>query len=99
MYKSIILPLAKQDIREAVRWYNDKQIGLGKRFAEQLRKTVLFIRKNPRAVAVRYDNVRTAIIDVFPYMIHYSVDESSSTIIISAVLSTYRSPKIWEERL
>jgi plasmid stabilization system protein ParE len=98
MYKSIILPLAKQDIREAVRWYNDRQIGLGKRFSEQLRKTVHFIRRNPRAVAVRYDNVRTAILDVFPYMVHFTVDDEKATIVISAVLSTSRSPNIWGER-
>lgn len=30
MYKSIILPLAKQDIKEAALWYNNKQKGLGK---------------------------------------------------------------------
>ena len=28
MYKSIILPLAKEDIREAAFWYNEKQKGL-----------------------------------------------------------------------
>ena len=32
MYKAVILPLAKLDIKEAAKWYNDKQSGLGKRF-------------------------------------------------------------------
>jgi hypothetical protein len=32
MFKSIILPLAKEDIREAAKWYNKQQEGLGKRF-------------------------------------------------------------------
>ena len=30
MYKSIILPLAKQDIKDAAGWYNGKQKRLGK---------------------------------------------------------------------
>jgi hypothetical protein len=32
MYSVIMLPLAKQDIKEAALWYNKKQKGLGKRF-------------------------------------------------------------------
>lgn len=27
MYKSVILPLAKEDIREAAKWYNKKSQG------------------------------------------------------------------------
>ena len=34
MYKSIILPLAKEDIKEAALWYEDKQTGLGKWFTK-----------------------------------------------------------------
>jgi hypothetical protein len=34
MYKAIILPLAKEDIREAARWYSKKQKGLGEKFAK-----------------------------------------------------------------
>lgn len=30
MHKAHILPLAKQDIKEAARWYNEKSPGLGK---------------------------------------------------------------------
>ena len=38
MYKAIIQPTAKQDIKEAVDWYNSKQKGLGKRFTLHLRQ-------------------------------------------------------------
>jgi hypothetical protein len=30
MYKVLILPVAKQDIKEAADWYNSRQVGLGK---------------------------------------------------------------------
>ncbi|HET53762.1 MAG TPA: type II toxin-antitoxin system RelE/ParE family toxin, partial [Ignavibacteria bacterium] len=49
MYKSIILPLAKEDIREAAKWYNKQQNGLGKRFTAEVREKVHFIRQNPKA--------------------------------------------------
>jgi len=57
MYKSIILPLAKEDIREAVEWYNKRQNGLGKRFATEIRKKVHFININPVASNVRYNEI------------------------------------------
>jgi plasmid stabilization system protein ParE len=98
MYKSIILPVAKQDIKEAAAWYNERQPGLGKRFTAYVRKTVHYIRQNPNAVAIRYDNIRTALLDTFPYMIHFSVDDDKKIITVLAVLHTARDPKIWEER-
>jgi plasmid stabilization system protein ParE len=98
MYKSIILPLAKEDIRHAALWYNTQSTGLGKRFTAEVRKNVLFISQNPKASVVRYDDVRTSILDIFPFMIHYIVDEVNKTIIILSVFHTSREPKIWEER-
>ena len=53
MYESIILPLAKEDIREAAKWYNKKQKGLGKRFTAEVRENVHFIRQNPKASNIR----------------------------------------------
>jgi len=95
MYKAVILPLAKQDIKEAATWYNKKQQGLGKRFTLQVRQKINFLKAEPYAAAIRYDNVRTAVLDVFPYMAHYIVDESIKSIIIFAVLHTSRNPDIW----
>jgi plasmid stabilization system protein ParE len=98
MYKSLILPLAKQDIREAATWYNERQPGLGKKFIEHVRKAVLYIRQNPKSVAVRYDGTRTALLDTFPYLVHFSIDENKRLVIVSAVFSTSRDPKLWDER-
>lgn len=43
MYKSVILSLAKQDIKEAAEWYNERQPGLGKRFTSHVKKLVHYI--------------------------------------------------------
>lgn len=98
MYKSVILPLAKEDIRIAALWYNKQQHGLGKRFAAEVREKVHFIRQNPKATNVRYDEVRTAVLNLFPFMIHYFIDEKNKTIIVSAVLHTSRNPELWKTR-
>ncbi len=98
MYKSLILPLAKQDIREAAIWYNKRQNGLGKRFIDELRKKVRFIRQNPTASVARYNDVRTTVLNIFPYMIHYLVDESTNSVVIIAVIHTSLNPELWETR-
>lgn len=98
MYKSIILLLAKEDIREAALWYNSRQKGLGKKFTAEVRETIHFIKHNPTASNIRYDHVRTAVLNIFPYMIHYTVDEENKTIVVSAVFHTSRNPKLWKTR-
>ena len=98
MYRTILLPLAKRDIQEAAIWYNTKQKGLGKKFTSSIRKKVHFIRQNPKAVSFRYGDSRTAVLDRFPYMIHFTVDDHKKIIIISAVLSMHRNPQIWKTR-
>lgn len=98
MYKSRILPLAKEDIREAAIWYNKQQNGLGKRFTAEVRENVHFIRQNPEASNIRYENVRTTVLNVFPFMVHYTIDEQDKTIIVSAVLHTSRNPELWKNR-
>lgn len=98
MYKSIILPFAKEDVREAAKWYNKQQEGLGKRFASEVREKVHFIRQNPKASQVRYDGVRTAVLNVFPFMVHFTIDEKNKVIIVSAVLHTSRNPEFWKSR-
>jgi len=87
--------LLNRILREAACWYNKQQQGLGKRFTQQVRQKIALLKKEPYAAAIRYDDVRTAVLDVFPYMIHYNLDEAKKLILISAVLHTRRNPGLW----
>lgn len=98
MYKPILLPLAKQDIKKAARWYSTKKTGLGKRFTKVLRAEVKQICKHPKSVAIRYDNTRCAVLDAFPFMIHYTIEETQKKIVVSAVFHTSQNPEKWSER-
>jgi len=95
MYKLIIMPVAQQDIKEAAVWYNSKQKGLGKRFTGHVRHKLNYILQNPYIAAIRYDDIHTAVLDVFPFMIHYSIEESEQVVVVYAVLHTSRNPDIW----
>jgi plasmid stabilization system protein ParE len=95
--KSVLLSAAKNDVREAAKWYNEQQTGLGRRFTADVRKRITSIKQNLYAYSIKYGQVRTAVLDNFPYMVHFSI-ENDRTILVSAVLHTSRNPKIWTER-
>ena len=92
------MPVAKKDIKEAAVWYNSRQKGLGKRFTANVRHKLTRIQQTPYIAAIRYDDVHTAVLDVFPFMVHYCIDESEQVITVYAVLHTSRNPDIWSTR-
>lgn len=96
MYSPVLLPLAKQDIKVAAQWYEKRQQGLGKRFTADVRKKVKFIIYQPEAIAIRYDDVRCAVLDVFPFMIHFGIDENKKLVVIFAVLHCSLNPEKWQ---
>ncbi|QEC79224.1 type II toxin-antitoxin system RelE/ParE family toxin [Mucilaginibacter ginsenosidivorax] len=98
MYKVVMLISAKHDIREAALWYNLQKKELGKKFALKVRQKINLIRKNPYSYTTRYDEVKTAVLDVFPFMIHYKVDEFDKLITIYAVLHTSHNPDMPKQR-
>ena len=98
MYKAIILPGAKEDIKEAAQWYNGKQKGLGKQFTQKVRSKIHQICENPKAVAVRYDETRCAVLEIFPFMVHFSINDKQKLVIISAVFHTSLNPESWSKR-
>jgi plasmid stabilization system protein ParE len=98
MFNAIILPLAKEDIKEAATWYNEKQKGLGLRFTKAVRSEVKTIQLNPFAFVNRYKETHTAVMSDFPFMIHYLIDEPRNTIVVTAVFHTSLNPVKWEKR-
>ena len=86
MYKSILLPSAREDILDAANWYNEKQNGLGKRFIFQVREKIGFIQQSPNACQIRYDDVRCSVLNLFPFMVHYIIDERCKTVIINLII-------------
>lgn len=98
-YRSVMLPTAKEDLREAAKWYNQARPGLGKELVARVRERLAELRASPLTCQIRYSEVHTALVEQFPYMIHYYVNQQNKTIVVISILSTSRNPKIWNERL
>jgi len=59
MVSRIIYSLqAKQDIQDAIYWYNEKQKGLGNKFFAELKSYLQIIPDKPKAFAIRFDDIR-----------------------------------------
>ena len=98
IYKLETTFAAKQDVKEAAVWYNNAQSGLGKKFTAQIRDCTEILTLNPLAFALRFENIRMAVVKQFPYIIHYIVDEEKKLITLIAVLHTSLNPEKWMER-
>jgi plasmid stabilization system protein ParE len=92
---SKLLRQVKNDIREAAKYYNQQQKGLGLRFLKEVNSRVATIGKQPKSFQIRYREVRIALLKKFPYTIHYLLDEESKQIIILAVFHHDKDSAKW----
>ncbi|GGE68188.1 plasmid stabilization system protein ParE [Pedobacter psychrotolerans] len=82
----------KLDIREAKDWYKKQKSGLEKHFAQEVKKSIIRLQKNPEIYEIRYKNIRTIFTAIFPYSIHFFIDEKLKKIVIIAILHQARNP-------
>lgn len=90
-YKIVILPRAIFDIQVAIEYYDDKRIGLGKKFAATVDSYFTSISKNP-FYQVRYSYVRCISLKKFPYLIHFILDEENKTVFIVSLFHSSQDP-------
>ncbi|MBW8048914.1 MAG: type II toxin-antitoxin system RelE/ParE family toxin [Cytophagales bacterium] len=86
------------DIQEATDWYNEQVPGCGSRFQKQVKFQINSLKINPNGYAIRYADVHCMLIKKFPFLVHFTVDESKFIVKVFAVVHTSRNPKIWEEK-
>lgn len=98
-YKVYYFREVRSDIKEAKRWYRSQQNGLEKKFAEDIKTSVLRLKVMPFVHAVRYENVRIAHADKFPYAIHFYIDESIHQVVIIAIVHNTRNPDVPHSRI
>lgn len=97
-YRIKINSQALYNIRDIAVWYDTQQTGLGMRFINVVIKQIEDLTENPQAFVIRYKDIRCLVVKKFPYMVHFYVNTQTSTIIVLAIISTSRNPKIWEEK-
>jgi len=98
MYKVYYLDEVENDIFVAKQWYAEQQENLDIRFISAVKDTLSSVVKMPSAFAVRYKNVRIAHTKIFPYNIHFFIDEMKAQVVIIGIVHNKRKDALFLER-
>ncbi|SRR5260221_5939488 len=96
-YRLIVRPLAEEDLKEAMEWYNLQLEGLGDKFIHFVDRKLSEIVINPLHYQIRHKSIRTTLVDKFPYNIHFTI--KNDKIVVHSFYHTSRNPKRIIKRL
>lgn len=82
-----------KDLKEARAWYDQQTEGLGEKFYKAVAESLIIIKRNP-LFQIRYDDVRCYAVKKYPYLIHFTVDETEMKIIVRAIIHTSRNTNL-----
>ena len=89
-------PGADAEFAAQVRYYEDEQSGLGRRFYDEVIRYLNWIAANPTLPRLRKDHRRVNL-KVFPFYLAYVVE--GDLVWVLAVACGYRRPGYWKRRL
>src|SRR5437868_20628 len=82
----VVLPSAKSDLQSAVIWYEDKQIGLGRRFKLEVINSIDSLNNPLKEYSPALLNLSRIFVKNFPYIIYFKKDISRQRIVVYAIL-------------
>lgn len=94
LHKLRFHPQFVNELEIAIAFYNVQSKKVGTKFKQAIKKQLELIKKNPTIKSVRYDDVRYACIDKFPYSIHYSIDTETKCVLVYHILCDYQNPDV-----
>jgi plasmid stabilization system protein ParE len=89
-------PSVRDEIDDAHDWYEQRQLGLGVDFLDEIERVLAEITANPARYGFADANIREGLLTRFPYAIYYRV--LTDRIRILAVYHTSRDPSGWQSR-
>ena len=89
-------PAVRDEIDEAHDWYEQRKLGLGADFLDEVQRVLGEITANPARYGFAQDDIREGLLNRFPYAIYYRV--LADRIRVLAVFHTARDPSRWQSR-
>jgi len=90
-------PEALQEFEQAVLYYDERQVGLGERFAASVVSAIDSIVTSPDRGSILEFPVRRRLTRVFPYAVLYA--ELQDHVLIVAIMHCHKNPSYWKVRL
>lgn len=86
------------DLADAIRYYRSVSSDeLANRFRDSFKSSLVRIVENPENFRIRYKNIRSINLKIFPYQIHFYILEK--IIFVVGVFHSKSNPKNWSKRL
>jgi toxin ParE1/3/4 len=95
-FKSILVPKAKQELKEAFLWYENQEPGLGYEFLISADTARATIQRDPAVYPKVYRDIQRILVQRFPFAIYYAI--RSDIIFILAIFHSRRNPDEWKKR-
>jgi plasmid stabilization system protein ParE len=92
-----LLPPAKEELRQAARYYENCVPGLGQDFLVEVHETIRRITQWPEAWHLLDAEIRRCRTHRFPYGIVYSVENGE--VLVISVMHLHRHPDSWRKNL
>jgi len=92
VYKIRLISKARKELSEAREWYEEKQLGLGDRFVEEVFNKTERVQNNPLHYPLK-NGFREVSIDSFPFLIVYKILKTKELIYITSIFHMSRHPK------
>ena len=89
-------PEAATELKEAVFYYENCQIGLGRQLNHEIKVAAQLITAHSLAWTILATNIRRILIRRFPYALLYTIKQNE--IYILAVMHLNREPNYWQQR-
>lgn len=96
MESVIFHPLARRELLEATRWYENECHGLGQRFLAAVYEAVTRLQKLSQMGRRLDSTYRRVLVGGFPYGVIYVVEHHG--LIVYAVMHLHREPNYWRDR-
>ncbi len=90
-------PEAEVDLIETILYYESQALGLGERFAAEVRHAIEQLLTHPKIGAPDEDGFRKWLLDTFPYNLRYTENDDLAYILV--VESQLRKPGYWKSRI
>jgi len=92
----ILRPAAARELHKAADWYDAREPGLGARLSHEVEKSLARILENPLQFPAWRGVWRRALIDVFPYSLHFRME--GDDVVLVAVFHAKRNPRALSRR-
>ena len=94
--KTVILPKAKLELKDAFNWYENQEKGLGFEFLISADAAQCSVERDPEMYPKVFKDIRKALIQRFPFAIYYAV--RADTLYVLSVFHARRNPEEWKKR-